>query len=489
MADGRYIVRFKTSGLTASSDESVSVRAVGQTLGVPARSFSRPDNSAVVVLSKEQLAEISKRGDVLDVEEDVRVHTSFTPNDPSYEDQYGLQVIDAPLAWDTTTGSPSVVVGVIDTGVDTTHPDLAANIYQNTNEIPDNGFDDDGNGFVDDVAGYNFSDNDSRPLDGNGHGTHCAGVVAAQGDNGVGVTGVAFTAKIMPLKALADDGAGFFSDVARAIDYAVLMKDLGHPIRILSLSLGGEYSAVVDRSIQRAATKGVLIVAAAGNDGVNIDRTPQYPASFGYSNILAVAAVDGGSSIAGFSNFGRKNVDIAAPGVAVLSTLPASSRLGSDYGVLSGTSMATPHVAGAAALVASANSQLTMSQIRATLLSSVTPNIALVGVLASGGVLNADTAVQVALGATPARSVFGQVLRGKKALKGATVKLVSSDKTYNRSVATDVAGGFLFDDVNAGNYTLSVKKKNFDCRKPNKINVSSDANVTQMFTCKPKPVS
>lgn len=463
---------------------------MARSLGVTAKSVLPADKSAVLMLTDKQASEFRMRSDVVDIEKDVPVKVNFVPDDPSVGQLYGLQVIKAHQAWDTTIGDASSVVGIIDTGIALNHLDLQPNIFRNSGEIAGNGIDDDGNGFVDDVTGYDFAENDEDPTDGNGHGTHCSGVVAAVGNNGEGVVGVAHGSRIIPLKALGADGSGFFSDVARAIDYAVLMKDRGHPIRVLSLSLGGSYSAVVDRSIQRAATRGVLIIAAAGNETSNIDKNPQYPASFTYNNIVAVAAVDSSSSIASFSNFGRKSVDISAPGVGILSTFPYTLRQGTGYAELSGTSMATPHVAGVASLILSVNPSLTMSQVRNLLLSSVTPEPSLASLTATGGVLNAEAAVQAAIGLAPAKVISGQVVQKRnRALRGATVTLVSANKTYRQSVTSDFAGDFVFDDVTDGDYTLSVKKKNFSCRKPNRINVSGPVTVAEIFSCVPRKVA
>lgn len=303
------------------------------------------------------------------------------PNDTRFDELWGLDNngqtggtpdadIDAPEAWDVETGSHDVIVAVIDSGTDIDHADLAANIYVNPGEIPGNGIDDDGNGFVDDVSGWDFRDNDNDVRDNSavcaGHGTHTAGTVGAVGDNGVGVSGVAQNVSILPIRALGRVRVLFLvycgasdADLVDAIDYAAMMG-----ARLSSNSWGGSgYSNAIRDAIARSHH---LFVAAAGNDNSNNDTTPSYPASYDLDNIVAVAATDDNDVRAGFSNYGTTSVDLAAPGVNILSTLP-----GSGYGYLSGTSMATPHVAGAAAVLASANPGLTVAELKDRLLRGV----------------------------------------------------------------------------------------------------------------------
>ena len=190
--------------------------------------------------------------------------------------------IDAPDAWNISTGSQSVVVAVIDTGVDYTHPDLAANIWTNPGEIAGNGRDDDGNGFVDDVHGYDFAEHDGDPMDDNGHGTHVAGTIAAVGNNGLGVAGVNWSASIMPLKFLNSQGPGYLSDAIRAINYATMERTrYGVNVRVMNNSWGGGgFSSAMQTAIQAASDAGILFVAAAGNSGTNNDASPHYPANY-----------------------------------------------------------------------------------------------------------------------------------------------------------------------------------------------------------------
>lgn len=280
-----------------------------------------------------------------------------TPNDPKYLDgslwglhntgQYGGVEdvdIDAPEAWDMITGAPSVVVAVIDSGINYTHEDLVQSIWTNSGEIPNNQIDDDGNGYVDDIYGANVITGTGDPRDDNSHGTHCAGTIAASGNNQIGVVGVAWNAQIMSVKFLDSRGRGLDANAAKAIDYAV-----NEGARVISASWGGEgRSPLLQESIARAEAKGVLFVAAAGNSGLNIDIYPSYPAAYDNSNIVTVASIQRDGRLSGFSNFGVKGVDIAAPGSYILSTVSNSN---SAYASKSGTSMATPHVSGALALV------------------------------------------------------------------------------------------------------------------------------------------
>jgi subtilisin family serine protease len=297
-------------------------------------------------------------------------------NDPLAPNQWHLQRISASAAWDTTFGSSSVIVAVIDTGVDTAHADLAANIWTNTDEIPGNGVDDDHNGYVDDVHGWDFvsvdaslvvpdedpGPPDADPTDKYGHGTSMAGVIAAQANNGAGVAGVAPGVTIMPLRAgymdaESPEDATFQSpDVASAIRYAV---DNG--ARIISMSFGGyEPSPLVGDAVQYADSRGVLLVASAGNDSTD---QPCFPAAYG--NVLATAALEADDTWANFSNYGTW-VDVAAPGEDILSLLPENG-----YWAMSGTSPAAAIVSGVAALAASSHSNWTKQQLRAQVLATV----------------------------------------------------------------------------------------------------------------------
>lgn len=293
-------------------------------------------------------------------------------------------------AWNITTGSEDVVVGVIDTGIDYTHTDLAANMWVNEKEIPDNGIDDDGNGVVDDVFGYNAIDDSGDPMDDNRHGSHCAGIIGAVGDNDEGVTGVNWKVKLMALKFLSGSGGGQLNDALECINYALEMKARGVNLRVLSNSWGGGgYSKALEEAIKDANEAGILFVAAAGNDNANNDRDPHYPSNYDVPNVISVAALDRNDKLASFSNFGEKTVHIAAPGVDVYSTV-----LDGEYEHLSGTSMATPYVSGVAALVLAKEPKLKVTKLKEQILGSAVPVEALKGKTATGGRLNAERALK-----------------------------------------------------------------------------------------------
>ncbi len=337
---------------------------------------------------------------VIFAEPNYHVRLMLAPNDPSYGSQWNLNNIgqtggtvdadiDAPEAWERTTGS-STIVAVIDTGVDYNHPDLAANMWVNTLEQSGQpGVDDDGNGYVDDVHGYDFVNRDGTPLDDHNHGTHVAGILGAVGNNGIGITGVNWTVRIMALKILDSTGNGTIADAIEALNYAV-----ANGASITNASWGGDpYTQTLYNAIANARDAGHIFVTAAGNGnifgfGQNNDALPFYPASYNLDNIVAVAATDHRDNLAVFSNYGATSVDLAAPGVSILSTTRNNT-----YSTFSGTSMATPHVAGVIALVRSLHPDWTYQQVINQVLSTVDPIGSLQGKVATGGRLNAAAAV------------------------------------------------------------------------------------------------
>ena len=290
------------------------------------------------------------------------VNVDATPNDPELSREWGMSAssgINASAAWQHTTGSSSVVVAVIDTGVDYRHPDIAANMWVNNQEIPGNGRDDDNNGYVDDVYGINAIDSSGNPLDDNGHGTHVAGTIGAVGNNGIGVVGVNWQVKIMALKFLSASGSGSLFGAIKALQYATKMKQRGVNVRMSNNSWGGSsYSQPLEAAVTEAAEAGLLFVAAAGNNGSDNDLSSSYPANFEGTHVISVAALDQQGNLASFSNYGERSVDIAAPGVGILSLAPDNK-----YRSLSGTSMATPHVTGALALLLAKDPNLTNAQL------------------------------------------------------------------------------------------------------------------------------
>ncbi len=296
--------------------------------------------------------------------------------DPRLGELYGMEKIGALEAWKTFRGSSRTIVAVIDTGVDYNHEDLSNNMWRN------------GKNEHGDIVGYDFVHNDALPFDDHMHGTHTSGTVGAYGENGKGVSGVAPSVSIMGLKFLSAEGSGTTSDAIRAIDFAIK-----NGAKILSNSWGGpgdeENTALFD-AIERARKSDVLFVAAAGNESADNDGSrASYPAAFNNENLISVAATDNTDKLAYFSNYGKKTVHLAAPGVKIMSTVP-----GNEYGAASGTSMACPHVAGAAALVWARHPNYTYKQVKDALLSTVDPIAGLAGKTITGGRLNVFKAMQ-----------------------------------------------------------------------------------------------
>jgi len=361
-----------------------------------------------------------------------------TPNDPDFGLLWGLDNtgqdvnstsgtlgadVDAPEAWDTTTGSSSVIIAVIDSGADYNHPDLSDNIWINSDEVlgdangdgfpglqevdddgdglvdedshgrepGDNGYtndlknDDDENGYEDDLCGWDFENDDNDPSDPDGHGTHVAGIIAAEGNNGTGVTGVSWNSKIMLLKFTDAFGAGTSANEIRAIEYATAKG-----ASIINLSVGGFGFNPIEKAAIDASS--AVVVCSAGNDGLDNDDTPVYPASYNSDNIISVAATDQDDDFPGFSNYGSASVDVAAPGVNILSTWP-----GTDYQYGSGTSMAAAYVSGVAALVKSKNSSWSNLNVKTAITSSVDVKPSLSDKVLTKGRVNAARALQATI--------------------------------------------------------------------------------------------
>ena len=304
--------------------------------------------------------------------------------------QYGS---GAAVAWaNGKIGSSSVYVGIIDEGYMYTHEDLAANAGVNPGETPGNGIDDDGNGLVDDVYGWDFAGNNNTVFDGVGddHGTHVAGTIGGVGGNGKGVAGVVWNVKMLSAKFLGSTG-GTTANAIKAVDYFTNLKNKGLNIIATNNSWGGGgYSTELFNAIERANTAGILFIAAAGNSKMNIDRKISYPAGYPNSNIISVAAITSTGTLASYSNYGAKLVDIGAPGSGIFSTVPASNGT-SAYASYDGTSMATPHVTGAVALYKSINTEADAAQIKSAILSKVKPTSSLVGKTLTGGRLDVST--------------------------------------------------------------------------------------------------
>ena len=371
------------------------------------------------VTVEQALAKFNARKDILYAEPNWILRIQFTPDDPGFADQWGLNNtgqtggttgadVNAPEAWDLAVGTQEIVVAVIDTGVDYNHPDLAANMWVNEGEIPANNIDDDDNGFIDDVYGYNMigvdpntdtggipvpdPNHDGDPMDDNGHGTHCAGIIGAASNNDMGVSGVCPNVRIMALKFLGSGGSGDNAHAISCIQYAI-----NNGANIMNNSWGGGgYSSSLKAAIEAAGDAGLPFIAAAGNSkpvGIDNDQYPHYPSSYDCSNIIAVLATDHDDALSGFSNYGETTVDLGAPGSSILSTYSVSPYLLGKYAHKSGTSMACPHVAGACALVWSVNPSLDYSDVKSIIMDSVDEVDSLEGKCVTEGRLNVHRAI------------------------------------------------------------------------------------------------
>ncbi len=454
-----WIVRFSGSAMTGVSSvaqtasllvgsgvEFQVLRGLGLVGQVLVRSTGMSPDMAQSVLAS--------NANVAGFERDAVHQFNATPNDPQVGQLWGLENsgqtggmadadIDAAAAWGISTGSRNVVVAVVDTGVDWRHSDLAANVWTNAREVAGNGIDDDGDGLVDDVYGYNFAGNTGDPMDDNGHGTHVAGTIAAVGNNGMGVSGINWAGSIMALKFLGADGSGSTSDGIRAINYATMQRvRYGVNVRVINMSWGGGgFSSALRDAIQAAGAAGILSVAAAGNSARNNDAIPQYPSSYDAASLLAVAATDSRDNLASFSNYGAASVDLAAPGVSILSTYPNNR-----YVNLSGTSMATPHVAGVAALAWSVSPNASVAEIKNALLGGVDRVAGLSGKVATGGRLNAYNTLRLLNTQDPRAPVVGSLDVSPGSLTAGTLATLTA-----RSVSDSdgsVSGVWFYQDSN-----------------------------------------
>ncbi len=461
----------------AADANADDVRRVGRTGAMHVR--SRAMNTAAL------LARLRNRADVEYAEPNFIVRISAQPNDPSFGQLWGLHNtgqtinffpgiagadIDAVPAWDQTVGSTAHVVAVIDTGIDYTHPDLAANVWSAPAQ------------FTVSVAGqpitcaagthgFNAINRTCNPMDDHHHGTHVAGTIGAVGDNGIGVAGVNWTARMMGIKFIDDTGSGTIADAIAALEFAIAVKQAfaatgAADIRVLSNSWGdSEFSQALLDEVMATNAAGMLFVAGAGNSAFDNDILPMYPASFNAPNVISVAATTNTDDRAWFSNYGAESVHLAAPGVDILSTVP-----GGTYSFLSGTSMATPHVSGAAALVLSA-CEMDTATLKETLLGTVAPLPALAGITTTGGRLQVNSALRACTlpPDTPtnltARPGDTQVLLAWNAALGAIKYNVKRSLTSGGpyvTIAADVTGAAYLDAdvVNGTRYYYVVSGQN-----------------------------
>ena len=320
------------------------------------------------------------------------------PNDPMFNDQWALNNlgqdggkkradIDALKAWQTARGSDAVVVAVLDTGVDFTHEDLRENMWVRPEKLAP--YHDDELGDINDLNGYNGTDAIADPMDDNGHGTHCAGIIGAEGNNGIGISGINWKVKIMPLKFLGRGGFGSTDAAIEAINYAIDRRKNGVNVRVISASWGSNSrSKALEDTIRAASDAGILFIAAAGNDGSDNDRRPHFPSNYDIPNVISVAALDRNDKLASFSNYGAKSVHVAAPGKDIVSTW-----LNDGYRAASGTSMATPYVSGIAALIISNDPGISMKDLRSRILGSADPLESLRGRVETGSRICAANAL------------------------------------------------------------------------------------------------
>lgn len=335
-----------------------------------------------------------------DTSEEVGPIADAEPNDPLFANQWALKNtgqdggkpkadINALKAWEKTTGSKRVVVAVLDSGVDYTHSDLASNIWHRSEEPNLDAYDDNELGMIDDENGFDAVEK-SDPMDENGHGTHCAGVIGADGNNSVGIAGVNWKVEIMPLKFMNKRGFGSTKAAIEAINYVIDRKKHGVNVRIISASWGStQRSKALEDAIRAAGEEGILFVAASGNSSEDTDKRPHYPSSYKLPNVVSVAALDRADRLASFSNYGAKTVHVAAPGATIISTW-----LQNGFRDASGTSMATPHVAGIAALILAKEPNIKVEKLKERLIKSTDELPELQGKVVSGGRINAAKAVR-----------------------------------------------------------------------------------------------
>jgi subtilisin family serine protease len=382
MVAGEYIVQrnpsvsavraLQRSGYTLHKSANIELLRPGSGLYSSARTTIPYDSNRVSA----DCGEIMKDPSIISCEPNLVRYLYKLPNDPGFPELWGLHSpknnidINAPEAWDITTGSGNVVA-VIDTGISYRHPDLISNLWTNPNEIDDNNYDDDGNGYVDDMFGANVYYADGNPWDCDGHGTHVAGIIAAAGNNNLGVTGVTWNTKIMSVSpAKCEVEPEFYtSDIIRALNYILDQKvNGGIPISAVNASFGGPgYSEAVENAIRSLRDANIVFVCAAGNMAQNNDSVADYPGNYNVDNIISVAAVSQAGNLSEWSNYGVNNVDIAAPGEEIISTWIPDAGDEDIYAAADGTSMAAPYVTGSVSLLFSHRPDSTYSEIIAAL--------------------------------------------------------------------------------------------------------------------------
>jgi subtilisin family serine protease len=406
-APDRLIIKYK-EGASETAKNQVAQKLSGQRMLrlqlINADLVNLPGGKSLT----QGIAEAKADPNVVYAEPDYVVHATLAvSNDPYASKEWGLNNtgqtggktdadINLPEAWQNYHPSGSITVAVIDTGIDSNHPDLTNQIWVNRGEdrngdgkcnaADNDGKDNDGNGYIDDCQGWNFVANSNNPNDDNKHGTHVSGTINAQTNNGVGIAGIVgrSNVKIMPLKFLDRNGSGYTSDAVLALNYAIKQ----HALLANNSWGGGGYSQALYDAINQYQSVGGLFIVAAGNSSANNDATPTYPANYALANIISVAAMTDADALASYSNYGATTVHLGAPGSNILSTTPNR-----QYAYLSGTSMATPHVTGVAALLWTQRPTLTASQVKNILLTTVRKTASMNGKTVSGGMVNAQNAL------------------------------------------------------------------------------------------------
>ena len=452
------LIRFKDTSNTATRD--ALCRKVG--LGAM-KTYSLVPGLALVHVAgnpMDAIAQLKSNPAVDYIEPNYMYYRQTTPNDPMFSLLWGMNQaqnndIDAPEAWNIYTGDPNYRIAIIDTGIDFNHPDLQGNIWINPGETPNDGIDNDGNGYIDDVSGWDFTgtglgtkfvNGDNNPQDGNGHGTHVAGTIAGKGNNGVGVAGVVWGAKIVPLKFLDDTGSGSTDNAILAVDYCRI-----NGIKLSNNSWGGGGASTPLRTaISNAGAADHLFVAAAGNDAFNIDGLSifrSYPASYNLANQINVAATTATGGLASFSNYGRTSVHVGAPGTLITSTYSTTVAGSNGYDTISGTSMAAPHVTGVAALLRGRMPGWTVAQVKAAILNTVKPLSSLTTRTVTGGTVSAYKALltTVVESIPPVASAARSVAAGNLGWNNTAVTLTIT--------ATDEVGGSGVKDIH---YTVGA---------------------------------
>ena len=404
---GELLIKYKPSlkaGEITSSLSNIQAEIITQFRGIGIHHVKLPKGMKV----KDAIKSLKEDPMVEYVEPNYLIYLDYTPNDPRFGDQWALHNtgatggavdadIDAVEAWDIQKGNDSVTIAITDTGIEYDHEDLHSNIWINGGEVPGDGIDNDANGYIDDIHGYDFINNDSDPRDDHDHGTHVAGIIGAITDNNYGIAGVNFHTKMMALKFMNPITCGTFkcgasgssADAAQAIIYAADNKAM-----VINASWGSsQASNILENAIAYADSLGVLFVAAAGNDGTDNDSIPHFPSNYGappynLRNVIAVASTDHNDDMSGFSNFGKVSVHLGAPGEDILSTVTDQ-----DFKSMSGTSMAAPHVAGVAGLVWAEFPYLTHYNVKDCILDNVDIIPSLTNNVVTDGRLNAEKAL------------------------------------------------------------------------------------------------